>query len=429
MTKWNLINPEREEETSERTPKKFTDNLTAGKISDEMLENALYSVNKRAKNWRDKKREYRGYRYDKYHNFEKAEAEEKKMYGKKEKLLSLIPPVCIHKEFAGYERRRVYDYQKSYKEILLRELYNGSIVWFNSYIDHDRGYGGWYDDYGYYGGQEVFFFDYELPGEPNYRYYEYRIVGDHSFHTPITREQAKKSALPVFFIGELDTDGKDIADLASIQFVDKVVALVESGQYEYIGKYADPETIRSLLEKEKTKESALDKYERERSKENAYSLVSENWDYVSGQIGDYFDSYFCYFGKPYILTEEEKEKINNTVIPIVHSFVRKKYDSRKHPGAKGSEQKFESRVKNKHFFDDVKAEKIKVNREFCRKSVEYFSDDQDVTVRKLCELYKAEYPEQFDQYAREKSIKSAIRLYIGRMEADWKKEALSKLRR
>ena len=117
------------------------------------------------------------------------------------------------------------------------------------------------------------------------------------------------------------------------------------------------------------------------------------------------------------------------IIPKVHSFVRKKYDSRKHPGARGSEQKFESRVKNKHFFDDVKAEKIKVNREFCRKSVEYFSDDQDVTVRKLCDLYKAEYPDQFNQYAREKSMKSAMRLYIGRMEADWKKEALSKLRR
>ena len=71
-----------------------------------MLEDSLYSVNKRAKNWRDKKREYKHLRYDKYHNYENAEANESEMYSKKQTLLSLLTPVRIHQEFAKGSRKR-----------------------------------------------------------------------------------------------------------------------------------------------------------------------------------------------------------------------------------------------------------------------------------------------------------------------------------
>lgn len=77
-----------------KTPAKYTKNLQQGIITDEMLEMALFSVNKRAKNWRDKKREYRNinryYRgYCRYDNSVKAEQEETTMYHRKEELLSI----------------------------------------------------------------------------------------------------------------------------------------------------------------------------------------------------------------------------------------------------------------------------------------------------------------------------------------------------
>lgn len=51
-----------------RTPKEYTDNIKNGIITTSMLEAALYSVNKRAKNYRDAEREtkYLYGRYSKY---------------------------------------------------------------------------------------------------------------------------------------------------------------------------------------------------------------------------------------------------------------------------------------------------------------------------------------------------------------------------
>lgn len=69
-----------------------------------MLCSALYSVNKRAKNYRDKKREYKHYRYAKYDYAGQSEEKEKELYKLKSDLLTVLRPVCIHKEFIGYER-------------------------------------------------------------------------------------------------------------------------------------------------------------------------------------------------------------------------------------------------------------------------------------------------------------------------------------
>ena len=41
-----------------QTPKEYIKNLNNKIITDEMLSDALFSVNKRAKNWRDKKNQY-----------------------------------------------------------------------------------------------------------------------------------------------------------------------------------------------------------------------------------------------------------------------------------------------------------------------------------------------------------------------------------
>lgn len=53
-----------------RTPKEYMNNIKVGIITDKMLAESLFSVNKRAKNCRDKEREYRN-SYDIYNNCEK----------------------------------------------------------------------------------------------------------------------------------------------------------------------------------------------------------------------------------------------------------------------------------------------------------------------------------------------------------------------
>lgn len=106
-----------------KTPREYTDSLKNGIITDEMIDSALWSVNKRAKNWRDNKRKSEGYYATQ--NYNSAFDKEKEMYSRKEKLLSLLKPVCIHKEFAGFKRTRMYDYQEDYKNQFLHHAVHG----------------------------------------------------------------------------------------------------------------------------------------------------------------------------------------------------------------------------------------------------------------------------------------------------------------
>ena len=208
-----------------RTPKKYTKNLKDCVLTKQMLIDCLWSVNKRAKNFRDKEREYRNYCqnmryynhyfYDKYNNVEKCKAKKELYYEQKEIMLSILTPVCIHKEQYGFERERIYDYEKRYKKLEK----SGLFVWENCYFDHDNG-------------REVWFGDIELRDKPLYHYYLfYDIGGGHTFHTPIDSSDIEKTKLPVIEIEQLETEGHDIVDLISCQFVDKVIELIQSGEY------------------------------------------------------------------------------------------------------------------------------------------------------------------------------------------------------
>lgn len=72
-----------------KTPKEYNDNFKKGIITRDMLEACLYSVNKRAKNCRDKELEIRDYyrfsryAYDKYHNEDKYRNQKKDIINKK----------------------------------------------------------------------------------------------------------------------------------------------------------------------------------------------------------------------------------------------------------------------------------------------------------------------------------------------------------
>ena len=205
-----------------RTPKRYTDLIKNKKITNQIIAECIYSVNKRAKNYRDKIEDYKQagfYRY-KENNIENAKEQKEKYYSMKEDLLLNFSPKLIHKQYAGEKRQRVYSYQKNYEK-----LYNekrNDIVWENSYYDYDRN-------------KEVDFFDYSL-GEKKYLYFLYYEIGEYSFHTPITEERVEKNTqLEIKEIDEnFQTHGADIVDLLSTQFVQKVIDLLDSGDYTII---------------------------------------------------------------------------------------------------------------------------------------------------------------------------------------------------
>lgn len=299
-----------------RTPSEFAKNLKSRCISMEMLDAALYSVNKRAKNWRNKKREYKHNRYDYYGNYEKAEMNENLMYKKKEKLLSIFQPTCIHKEFFGYERIRVYDYQRHYTKLLTEHAIKGDIVWINSYWDYEQD-------------NEVRFFDYEIQSEPIYHYYLFHEMPKHTYHTPIDEVDIKKYDLPVIEIDTIRTDGDDISDLVSVQFVDKLIALIESK--DFVFEYIRPEQSGT---EDKSPASApasvqVSKPESSKMELSADPEAESNFRYFWNQINDYVLTPTVekikkeVTIKPYQLTEKDKEDINNRIRPKVEKLVAK----------------------------------------------------------------------------------------------------------
>jgi len=205
-----------------RTPKRYTDLIKNKKITNQIIAECIYSVNKRAKNYRDKMEDYKQAGFYKYkeNSIENAKEQKEKFYSMKEDLLLNFRPKLIHKQYAGEKKQRVYSYQKNYEK-----LYNekrNDIVWENSYYDYDRN-------------KEVDFFDYSL-GEKKYLYFLYYEIGEYSFHTPITEEKVEKNTqLEIKEIDEnFQTHGADIVDLLSTQFVQKVIDLLDSGDYTII---------------------------------------------------------------------------------------------------------------------------------------------------------------------------------------------------
>lgn len=207
-----------------RTPKEYTDRLKRNEITKDMLSHCLYSVNKRAKNYRDKESEYRGrgqynrYYYDKYGNEEKYREKKEEYYKKKEKLLSVLNPVCIHEEHQrGTHLVQYNDYEPEYDEIMRSGDYERE----GEYYDREL--------------REYVSYVKVREEHENIRYYLFYDMGEYSFHTPIedneVKEMKAKFNVGVTPIDTIVTFGKEINDLISAQFVDKVLALIESEKY------------------------------------------------------------------------------------------------------------------------------------------------------------------------------------------------------
>ena len=177
-----------------RTPKEYVTNLQNGIITEQMLADCLYSVNKRAKNYRDAAR---------YSQYDTVRQEMNKFYQYKEALLEYIDPICIHQQPIGRFRMRIYDYEEEYGSHPTRDR-----VWENEYYNYE-------DD------RFVEFYDIEV-GDERYLYFLYYEVGNRSFHTPISNPE--QYGLPIVKINsDFQTYGADVADLISPQFVVKVI--------------------------------------------------------------------------------------------------------------------------------------------------------------------------------------------------------------
>lgn len=155
-----------------KTPKSYIINLSQGIVTERMLCDVLFSYNKRAKNWRDKKRQYKhSYSANSLMWFNDALLNEQKYYGYKSELLHLLKPECIHEEV----------YESDYETI--------------------------------------------------YQYYLLFSVGDHSFHEPIQKEDIDNYPnLKVIRINNLVTKGASGDKLLSSQFADRVREALLSGE-------------------------------------------------------------------------------------------------------------------------------------------------------------------------------------------------------
>lgn len=102
-----------------RTPKRYTDLIKNKKITNQIIAECIYSVNKRAKNYRDKIEDSNQAGFYKYKeiNNEKAKEQKERYYSMKEDLLLNFSPKLVHKQYVGEKRQRVYSYQKNYEKL------------------------------------------------------------------------------------------------------------------------------------------------------------------------------------------------------------------------------------------------------------------------------------------------------------------------
>ena len=205
-----------------KTPKLYNDLINEKKITNEIIAECVYYVNKRAKNYRDKIKEYKNGRSHQHleSNIEKAEEEMGKYYQLKEEFLKVFTPNLIHKQFIGEKKKRVYSYEKKYEK-LLKEKTN-DIFWKNSYYDYDKD-------------MEIEFFDYHL-GTKKYLYFLYCEIGEYSFHSPVSEKIAESNTeLEIQEIDEnFKTHGSKNEGLLSMQFVKKVLELLQSEDYTIV---------------------------------------------------------------------------------------------------------------------------------------------------------------------------------------------------
>ena len=206
-------------------PKEFLSNLKDRVITEEMLELVLHSINKRAKNCRDKKKEYylkgkkTGYEID-FNKSDKYKEQEKEYYLQKVFLIKkLLKPSCIHESLKEVEKReRYFNYDPEFIDLQDKAIYCSDF--FDKRL-----------------GEYVEFID-VLVVERIKQYYLFYETTHYSFHIPIEEEDIERemdnNGINKIIEINLKTKGQDVMELMPIGFIKDIIKLVESKEYKYI---------------------------------------------------------------------------------------------------------------------------------------------------------------------------------------------------
>ena len=195
-----------------KPPKEYLKNLKNHTITEKMLSDCLFSINNRALNSRDNEYKYTHYVLDPYGNANKYRKKKQEYYSMKRVLLSLLEPAHIQKGEV-LQRKRTYDYEEGYEEILK----SGNYVNNSGFYNPDRK-------------EHVEFVVQMIPETVYYLVYQ---VGNCSFRLPIQQSDViRRPDLDVKDAGRIPPVYGDITvDMLSVQFVEKVLKLVKSGNY------------------------------------------------------------------------------------------------------------------------------------------------------------------------------------------------------
>ena len=195
-----------------KPPKEYLKNLKQHIITEQMLSDCLFCVNNRALNSRDNERKYINYVPDLYGNANKYHKKMLGYYRMKRTLLSVLKPSHIQKGEV-LQRRRIYDYEDNYEEILK----SGNYVNNSGLYDTDRK-------------EHV---EFVVQMVPQTVYYLTYTVGNRTFRVPLQESEIiRYPDLEVIDAGRITPVYGDItADMLSVQFVEKVVQLIKSGTY------------------------------------------------------------------------------------------------------------------------------------------------------------------------------------------------------
>lgn len=195
--------------------KEYLKNLKHHTITEQLLSDCLFSINNRALNSRDNEYKYTHYIPDPYGNANKYRKKKLEYYSMKKVLLSILEPSHIQK-CEVLQRKRTYDYEEGYEEILK----SGNYVNNSGFYDPDRK-------------EHVEFVVQMIPQTVYYLTY---TIGNRTFRVPILESEIKQHPdLEVVDVGRITPVYGDItADMLSVQFVEKIVLLIKSRNYTLI---------------------------------------------------------------------------------------------------------------------------------------------------------------------------------------------------
>ena len=196
-------------------PKEYLKNLKHHTITEKMLSDCIYSINNRALNSRDNEYKYTHYIPNTYGNANKYRKKKLEYYSMKRVLLSVLEPAHIQKGEV-LQRKRIYDYEEGYGEILKSE----------NYVNNS----------GFYDPERKEHVEFVVQMIPETVYYLTYTLSNRTFRVPLEESEIKQYPdLEVVDVGRITPVYGDItADMLSVQFVEKILLLIKNRNYTLI---------------------------------------------------------------------------------------------------------------------------------------------------------------------------------------------------